>query len=115
MRGLLASIALLAACVSTGASAQTATNLSGRYVCVRGCSAPAPGLPAIVTQNGTEMNLVNEAGVSSRAWVDWPGHIWAENYQQGAVFSPDGMVIQFDHGTVWQRVLPPPLPLPRLR
>jgi hypothetical protein len=24
---------------------------------------------------------------------------------QGAVFSPDGMIIQFDRGTVWQRDL----------
>ena len=34
----------------------------------------------------------------------------------GAIYSPDGMTIQFDRGTVWQRAidLPPPPP-PRRR
>ena len=36
----------------------------------------------------------------SRAWVDWPGHIWAQSWNEGAIFSPDGMTIQFDRGTV---------------
>jgi hypothetical protein len=27
---------------------------------------------------GWDMNLVNEAGLPSRAWVDYPGHLWAE-------------------------------------
>jgi hypothetical protein len=51
------------------------------------------------------MNLVNEAGIPSRAWIDYPGHIWVQNWNEGAVYSPDGMIIQFDHGTVWQRVV----------
>jgi len=116
MRGLLGTIAALAAFVATDASAQTVVNLSGRYVCVRGCATGVIGLPAFVTQNGSEMNLVNEAGVPSRAWVDWPGHIWAASYQEGAIYSPNGLVIQFDRGTIWQRDigLPPPL-LPRFK
>jgi hypothetical protein len=31
------------------------------------------------------------------------GHIWAESWNEGAVYSPDGMTIQFDNGTVWRR------------
>jgi len=53
-----------------------------------------------------DLNLVNEIGQASRAWVDWPGHIWARSWNQGAVYSPDGMTIQFDRGSVWQRIVP---------
>jgi len=85
-------------------------DLSGQFRCVQGCLTGPPAL-AQVTQNGWDLNLVNEAGGPSRAWVDWPGHIWAERWNEGAIYSPDGMTIQFDRGTVWQRVvepLPPP-------
>ena len=92
------------------ASAQNVLNLSGRYICVRGCLAGAQ--PAYVTQNGWDMNLVNEVGMPSRAWIDWPGHIWVPDFHEGAIYSPDGMVIQFDRGTVWQRDLGLPTPLP---
>jgi hypothetical protein len=77
-------------------------NLSGQFLCVEGCAGGQPGL-AFVTQNGWDMNLVNEIGQPTRAWVDWPGHIWALNWNEGAVYSPDGMTIQFDNGTVWRR------------
>jgi hypothetical protein len=77
-------------------------NLSGQFLCVAGCAGGQPGL-ALVTQNGWDLNLVNELGQPSRAWVDWPGHIWALNWNEGAVYSPDGMTIQFDNGTVWRR------------
>jgi len=29
-------------------------------------------------------------------------------FNEGAVYSPNGMLIQFDNGTIWQRGLPPP-------
>ena len=77
-------------------------NLSGQFLCVEGCAAGLPAL-AFVTQNGWDLNLVNELGQPTRAWVDWPGHIWALNWNEGAVYSPDGMTIQFDNGTVWRR------------
>jgi hypothetical protein len=77
-------------------------NLSGQFLCVAGCAAGLPSL-AFVTQNGWDLNLVNELGQPTRAWVDWPGHIWAQNWNEGAVYSPDGMTIQFDNGTVWRR------------
>jgi hypothetical protein len=114
---------LLAACgmlAATEASAQL-IDLSGRYRCIQMCQDGSPG-PAFVTQNGRELALTNEAGLPSRAWVDWIGHIWAENWQQGAIYSPDGIFIQFDRGTVWQRepdafvtvpvVPPPPVAVP---
>jgi len=95
----------LAALAATAASAQEIANLSGAYRCVQNCAGPGP---AFVTQNGWDLNLTNEAGAPSRAWVDWPGHIWAQNWNQGAVYSPDGMTIQFDNGSVWHRIIPQP-------
>jgi len=116
---LIAAAALSAASVSlaaTNASAQV-PNLTGQYRCVQGCVAPQPAL-AYVTQNGWDLNLVNEAGASSRAWIDWPGHLWAQSWNEGALYTPDGMAIQFDRGAVWQRVVEmpePPPPPPRHR
>jgi hypothetical protein len=77
---------------------------------VQGC---APGFergPAFVTQNGRNINIVTESGVPIRAWIDWyapRSRIWMEALREGAVYSPDGMTIQFDRGTVWQRDLGP--------
>ena len=74
-------------------------------------------LPAYVTQNGPELNLVTEAGLPSRAWPDWffpANRIWIDAFNYSAVYTPDGMLIQFDNGTVWQRDLPPVSP-PRQR
>ncbi len=105
---LIAAGALIAALTTNPASAQV-LNFSGQYRCVQGCVGGLPG-PAYVAQNGWELNLVNEAGQPSRAWVDWPGHIWAQYWDEGAVYSPDGMTIQFDHGAVWVRDVTPPLP-----
>jgi hypothetical protein len=82
--------------------------LSGQFQCIAGC---AGGGPAFVTQNGWDLNLVNEIGQPSRAWIDWPGHIWVQSWNEGAVYSADGMTIQFDNGTVWAKnvilVVPP--------
>lgn len=77
-------------------------NVSGQFQCVEGCAGGLAG-PAFVTQNGWDLNLVNEVGQPTRAWIDWPGHIWAQSWNEGAVYSPDGMTIQFDNGTVWRR------------
>jgi hypothetical protein len=114
MRLVLSVLALSAAFGAVDASAQ-GVNLTGRYRCVQFCSLGDPS-PAFVTQNGWELNVVNENGNASRAWVDWPGHIWVNNWNEGAIFSPDGMTIQFDRGTVWQReVEPPPAPVVVIR
>jgi hypothetical protein len=110
---LSAALALFA----TDAWAQGA-NLTGRYRCIQMCRGGLQPAPAYVTQNGWELNVLDEAGNSSRAWVDWPGHIWVPNFNEGAIFSPDGMTIQFDRGRIWQRdfdVEPPPPPAPRKR
>jgi len=99
----------------TGASAQV-LNLSGQFQCVKQFDAGPPAL-AYLAQADWQLNLLNEAGIPSRGWIDYPGHLWAEAWNEGAIYSPDGMTIQFDRGTVWQRVveLPVPPPPPLLR
>ena len=52
------------------------------------------------------LDLVNEAGVAAKAWIDRPGHIWAERWREGATYSPDGTTIQFERGAVWLRYVP---------
>ena len=115
MKMILAAIAASGTLIATDASAQ-GVNLTGPYVCIEGCLTGRPGQPAFVTQNGWELNMVNDAGQPSRAWVNYPGRIWVANANMGAIYSPDGMVIQFDNGTVWQRAPETPLaPPPRRR
>ena len=91
----------------TGATAQV-LNLTGEFHCVRLCLA-GPRALAYLTQADWQLNLVNEAGVPSRGWIDYPGHIWAEAWNEGAFYSPDGITIQFDNGTVWQRIVEVPV------
>lgn len=99
MRAAVGVFAVLFA--ASGAVAQT-PNLSGRYRCIQMCQA-GPDTRAYVTQSGTDINVLDESGGASRAWVDWPGHFWVDKWQEGALVSPDGMTIQFDRGRVWQR------------
>ncbi len=111
MKIVLAAIALSAALIASDASAQ-GVNLSGRWQCMALCLGP-PGGFAFITQNGWDLNVLNDIGVPSRAWVDYPGHIWVERAHEGAIYSPDGFTLQFDRGTIWQRApeVPPPPPL----
>jgi hypothetical protein len=114
MKRLLLIIGMAATLAPTGALAQS-INLTGVYKCVQMCRG---NLPAYVTQNGTELNLLTEAGQPSRAWPDWywpANRIWIDAFNQSAVYSPDGMLIQFDNGTIWQRDLGPAPPPPRRR
>jgi hypothetical protein len=113
MKTILGAVATIATLTATDASAQ-GVNLTGRWQCVALCLGP-PGSPAFITQNGWQLNMVSEAGVPSRAWVDYPGRIWVEVANQGAIYSPDGFTLQFDRGTIWQRAPetpPPPPPAP---
>jgi hypothetical protein len=113
MRKALGTMALLAALSATGASAQVqGVDLNGRYRCVALCVG-GPGGFAFITQYGWQLNVVNEAGQASRAWVEYPGRIWVDQETQGAIYSPDGLTVQFDHGRIWQRALE--LPPPRIR
>jgi hypothetical protein len=82
-------------------------NLSGVYRCVHNCA--GGGLPHVI-QSGGELNLINEIGQPSRAWIDGPGHIWTQAWNEGAVYSPDGFTIQFNSGSVWVLVEPTPVP-----
>src|SRR5882724_6070968 len=106
MKLLLSVVAVVGPLATPDASAQV-VDLNGPYRCVQMCREGLTG-PAFVTQSGWDLNLVNEAGEPSRAWIDRPGHIWAPGWNQGAIYAPDGMIIQFDRGTVWQRDLGPP-------
>jgi hypothetical protein len=117
VKSAIAAIAVTAALATTTVSAQNVVNLTGRWQCMAQCLAP-PGGFAFITQNGWDLNLVNDLGAASHAWVDYPGHIWLERANVGAIYSPDGIVLQFDNGTIWQRApeLPPgPPPLLRTR
>jgi hypothetical protein len=98
---------------ASGASAQS-INLTGTYRCIQNCRDGYLGAPAFVTQNWNQLNLVTETGESYRAWPDFTApasRIWIDARNESAVYSPDGMRIQFDDGRVWQRdlgPLPPP-------
>jgi hypothetical protein len=110
LSALLGGAAVVVA-TATGASAQV-INLSGQFQCVKECAAP-PGALAYITQaNDWQLNLVNEAGIGSHGWIDRPGHLYAEAWHVGAIYSPDGLTIQFENGTVWQRVVEAPMPPP---
>jgi hypothetical protein len=115
MKALLGAVSMMAVLVATDASAQ-GVNLTGRWQCVALCPGP-PGSPAFITQNGWQLNVVSDAGIPSRAWLDYPGRIWVETENQGAIYSPDGFTLQFDRGTIWQRApeVPPPPPPPLRR
>lgn len=105
----------------TAASAQTG-DISGRYRCIQRCKGGLVG-PAFVTHADSaafDFELVDEAGQPARAWIDFPGHFWVEDWQEGAVFALDGLTIRFDNGTVWRRYTMweqylPPLPPPQHR
>jgi hypothetical protein len=107
MKRLSLLVGVIAALTTTAASAQS-IDLTGAYQCIQVCRGDAL---AYVTQNGRELNLLTEAGVPSRAWPDWyfpASRIWIDAYNISAVYSPDGTLIQFDNGTIWQRYVPPP-------
>ena len=106
MKRLSVVLGTMATLAATAASAQS-VNLTGTYQCVQNCRGD---MLAHVTQNGSSLNLVTEAGVASRAWPDWYApatRIWVDVYNISAVYTPDGMLIQFDNGTIWQRYVPP--------
>ena len=100
--------------ISMTESAQ-AVNLTGRYRCIQNCAVGSIGESGYVKQSEWSLNVWSQTGASSRAWVDWfsPYRMWLENWNEGAVYSPDGMIIRFDRGTIWQRDLRQPVTLRR--
>jgi hypothetical protein len=111
MKQLSLALGLLAACAATGASAET-VNLTGTYRCIQMCQNGMLGAPTFITQNGDSVNLTTETGESYQAWPDWNApysRIWINVRDEGAVYSPDGMRVQFDDGRVWQRDIGPPV------
>src|SRR5579871_3944346 len=77
----LSAIVTAATTLLAGAALAQGVDLTGRYLCVQGCA--APGQVAFVTQNGWNLNLTNEVGEPSRAWIDWYGHLWAQQWNEG--------------------------------
>ena len=112
MKPLPLVIGLLAACATTGTAAAS-VNLTGTYRCIQNCPGGMYGAPTFVTQNGESVNLTTATGRSYKAWPDWnapDSRLWIDARNESAVYSPDGMRIQFDDGRVWQRELGPPPP-----
>ena len=118
VKSVLAAAPVAAILFATSAVAQVdGVDLNGQYLCVANCLG-VPGSLAFITQHGWELNMVNDAGQPSRAWVNYPGRLWVDRLQEGAIYSPNGMTIQFDHGAIWQRAIelpPPPPPVRRHR
>lgn len=113
MKRISLALGLVAACAVggvTSASAET-VNLTGTYRCIQMCRDGMIGAPTFVTQNGDSVNLTTETGETYKAWPDWnapASRLWIDAKNESAVYSPDGMRIQFDDGRVWQRVIVPP-------
>ena len=113
MRMVLTTLAMSAAFVATDASR---SNRSHRPLSMRGAAAcRARRRDAFITQHRWDLNLVNDAGEPSRGWIDYPGHLWVQDANQGAIYSVDGLTIQFDRGTIWRRAIDEPLPGRRRR
>lgn len=106
--GISLLIGLVMSGLTSGASsAQPATSLTGTYRCVQGCAPGYEGKTATITQNGWELNIITESGLAARGSFDWfapTSRIWIEAMQQGAVYSSNGLTIQFDRGAVWDRM-----------
>jgi hypothetical protein len=118
MKSIVTAAAMAAALLATGASAQMVIlDLTGRYRCVAQCASGQPGEFSYITQVGTEMSLVDDAGNQWRGYVERPGRIWVHRLDQGATYAADGATIWFDRGTVWERDLgeAAPVPPPRVR
>ncbi len=101
--------------LTSGAASAQSINITGQFACVVGCRDGLVGNLTYITQNGGQFDLVNEVGQPARAWPDWnapDSRIWVDAWNEGAVYSPDGMTVQFDDGTIWRRVLAPPPPPP---
>ena len=95
---------LVALGLMTSPASADIANLTGHYICVKNCN----GMlwhSAYVTQNGWDLNLLTGANEPLRAQTDWfsPNRIWIVAWNTGAVYSPNGWVIQFDNGMIWRR------------
>jgi len=112
MKGLSLIVGAVAALAAGGASAQS-VNLTGTYRCIENCRAGNFGAPAYITQNCFNVKPTTETGESFQSWPDWNtpnSRIWIDARDESAVYSPDGIRIQFDDGRVWQRDMGPPPP-----
>ena len=113
MKMLFCIVGTFTAIFVTEASAQV-VDLTGRYRCIQACSVGSIGKSGYVTRSEWGLNVRSQTGASSRSWIDWfsPHRMWLEDWNEGAVFSADGMIIRFDRGTIWQRDSGKPVALP---
>ena len=108
MTAKTAALVLLSALAASNPSAQSVgsqhwvDDLSGFYRCVQKCGG---GRFIHLAQTGWNLDVTNETGQSSTAWIQGPGHIWT-SWSEGAVYSADGFTIQFSGGTVWVLIQP---------
>jgi hypothetical protein len=105
MKRMIAAVVLLTTALLIGGASAQILDLSGRYRCIQYCAVTPPGQFAFVAQNGTELNLTDDAGITWRGYVERPGRIWVHRLDQSAIYSPDGNTIHFERGTIWQRDL----------
>src|SRR5260221_14729229 len=112
MKLLSLAIGILVVLSATGASAQS-INLTGAYKCVQACRGGLVGYPAYVTQNRPDLNLLNEVGETPPAQPDWfapATRNWAEAWNEGADYSPDGILLQFENDSSSPRDVESPPP-----
>ena len=70
MQRSITMLAVAVAMFATDAMAQDGL-LTGRYRCIQLCRPGFELAPAYVTQNGGEINIVDEAGIAARGSLDW--------------------------------------------
>jgi hypothetical protein len=110
-------LAVAVAMFATDAFAQDGI-LTGRYRCIQSCRPGFELAPAFVTQNGDQLNIVDEAGIGARASLDWFSRkFWVDRWNEGAIYTADGAIIHFDRGRIWQRAYAaePPVVIPPRR
>jgi len=106
MMKMALSVACLMAAISAPALADRSLNVDGVDRCMHLCVPGYEGARAYVGQSGSQVNLVSESGDAAIGHIEWPRRIWSDQWDKGAMVSPEGIKIQFDHGEVWIREMP---------
>ena len=101
MSRLWYALAITSTLFATEAFAQVAgVDLNGRWICVADCT---DGRRGVITQNGSQVEVLTSRRMASHGWVEYPGRIWLEQANTGIVYTTDGRRLQSDRGSVWVR------------
>lgn len=101
MRIFWCALAITSTLFATEAFAQVAgVDLNGPWTCVAACTG---GRHGVITQNGSQVEVLTSRHMASHGWVEYPGRIWLEQANLGIVYTPDGRRLQSDQGTIWVR------------